>query len=48
MLVDFFGIFPERCGMAVDQGKLHACIGKAIGDIDAAVSANMVLSGEKN
>ena len=48
MLANFSVFFQGRCGMAVDQDKPHAFLGKAIGDIDTAVSANIVLSGEKN
>lgn len=33
--------------MAVDQDKLNAFRGRAIGDIGAALSANMVLLGDK-
>ena len=33
--------------MAVDQDKLNEFMGKAIGDIGAALSANMVLLGDK-
>jgi SAM-dependent methyltransferase len=33
--------------MAVDQEKLNAFLGKAVGDIGAAMSANMVLLGDK-
>ena len=33
--------------MAVNPDKLHACMGKAVGDIGAALSANMVLLGDK-
>lgn len=33
--------------MAIDQGKLNEFMGKAIGDIGAALSANMVLLGDK-
>ncbi|HXH86500.1 hypothetical protein [Petrachloros mirabilis] len=33
--------------MAVDQDKLNAFLGKAVGDIGAAMSANMVLLGDK-
>lgn len=33
--------------MAVDQDKLNAFMGKAVGDIGAAMSANMVLLGDR-
>lgn len=33
--------------MAVDQDKLNAFLGKAVGDIGAAMSANMVLLGDQ-
>ena len=33
--------------MAVNPDKLNAFMGKAIGDIRAALSANMVLLGDK-
>ena len=33
--------------MAVDQDKLNAFMGKAVGDIGAAMSANLVLLGDK-
>jgi SAM-dependent methyltransferase len=33
--------------MAIDQDKLNAFMGKAVGDIGAAMSANMVLLGDK-
>lgn len=33
--------------MAVNQDKLNAFMGKAVGDIGAAISANMVLIGDK-
>lgn len=33
--------------MSVDQDKLNAFLGKAVGDIGAAMSANMVLLGDK-
>lgn len=33
--------------MAVDEEKLHAFLGKAVGDIGAGVSANMVLLGDQ-
>ena len=33
--------------MAIDQDKLNEFMGKAIGDIGAALSANMVLLGDK-
>ncbi|HEY5627575.1 MAG TPA: class I SAM-dependent methyltransferase [Nitrospira sp.] len=33
--------------MSVDQDKLNAFVGKAVGDIGAAMSANMVLLGDK-
>jgi hypothetical protein len=33
--------------MAVNSDKLNAFMGKAVGDIAAALSANMVLLGDK-
>ena len=33
--------------MAVNPDKLNAFMGKAVGDIGAALSANMVLLGDK-
>ena len=33
--------------MAVNQDKLSAFMGKAVGDIGAGISANMVLLGDK-
>lgn len=33
--------------MAVNTDKLNAFMGKAVGDIGAAMSANMVLLGDK-
>ena len=33
--------------MAVSPGKLNAFMGKAVGDIGAAMSANTVLLGDK-
>lgn len=33
--------------MAIDQDKLNSFLGKAVGDIGAAMSANMVLIGDK-
>lgn len=33
--------------MAVNSDKLNAFMGKAVGDIGAALSANMVLLGDK-
>jgi hypothetical protein len=35
------------CFMAVNQGKLNAFMGNAVGDIRAALSANMMFLGDK-
>jgi hypothetical protein len=40
-------IFQGRFIMAVNPDKLNAFMGKAVGDIGAALSANMVLLGDK-
>jgi hypothetical protein len=40
-------IIPGERIMAVHQDKLNAFMGKAVGDIGAALSANMVLLGDK-
>jgi len=39
-------IIPGERIMAVHQDKLSAFMGKAVGDIGAALSANMVLLGD--
>ncbi len=33
--------------MAIDEGKLHEFVGKAVGDMGAAMSAALVVIGDK-